>query len=218
MGFFLVGFAVGAATLGLVAAVDLGFGLVTISTTPLISPIMMIALLGFGLTAALAGALLEELVFRGSLFSHAGSLPAWAAMLLISVPFAALHVMSSGFGMGFVSAAVIGSIFFALIRLATGNLAFAIGWHAAWNFMQYSVLGLATIGSANGGHALVQFTRRSNADIWLGQGQSIEGGIVAGSAILLSALAAFVIAHRKGVRLSQSLDAAMAQFARVRDD
>lgn len=61
--------------------------------------------------------------------------------------------------------------------------------------------------TAHGGHALVQYTR-TGSDLWLGQDTSIEGGLLAGGAIVLAAVVAHLLAARRGMRLSDTIDPA----------
>lgn len=205
-----VGSTLGGVLLAAVAALDVGLGQLRFAgfEADRAGLAVLTALVAYGLAAALAGAFLEEIVFRGSWFTEVGRrVPLWAAVLVLSVPFALLHLLNEGFSAGFVLAAVVGSAFFVATRLLTGSLAFAIGFHAAWNFVQYAVLGVATTTTAWGGHALVQFDR-TGTPLLLGTGRSIEGGLVAGGVLAVAAAVAWALLARRGIHLTSRIDPA----------
>lgn len=212
-----VGVGLGAALLGFVAAVDLALGQLRPAGFEMdrAGVGLLAALVAYGLTAALAGALLEEVVFRGSWLTEASRrLPLWGAVIVVSIPFALLHLVNEGFTAGFAFAALVGSAFFVATRVLTGSLAFAIGFHTAWNFVQYAVLGIATTTTAWGGHALVQF-ERTGSPLLLGTGRSIEGGLVAGGVLAVAAVVAWGLLARRGIRLSSHVDTATRRVVNV---
>ena len=149
--------------------------------------------LGFGLLSACAGAFIEEIAFRGGLFTEAQRrLPRIAAFFVVSLPFAGVHLMSAGFGPSFFLAAGVASVLFCLLRIVRGALWLAIGFHAAWNAVQYAVLGIGVSTLPHGGHAVVRFDRVGPPS-WMGEGTSIEGGLLAGGALAVAAL--LVVLH-----------------------
>ncbi|HVA63588.1 MAG TPA: CPBP family intramembrane glutamic endopeptidase [Terriglobales bacterium] len=114
-----------------------------------------LALSGGALGAALAWALVfvtvglfEELCFRGyALVTLASGLDFWPASVGLSALFGALHLGNSGESiMGALSAAGIG-LFFCLTLRRTGNLWFAVGLHAAWDYGESFVYGVPDSGT-----------------------------------------------------------------------
>ena len=85
----------------------------------------------------LAVSLNEELAFRGYwLFMMARRLRFWRAALLMSVIFGAAHLGNHGENViGIVHVFATGMLFCLMIR-RTGNLWFAIGYHAAWDWAE----------------------------------------------------------------------------------
>ena len=92
--------------------------------------------LGWG-AAFLAVSLHEELTFRGYwLFVMARRLNFWRGALILSVAFGAAHLGNHGENViGIVHVFATGLLFCLMIR-RTGNLWFAIGYHAAWDWAE----------------------------------------------------------------------------------
>jgi membrane protease YdiL (CAAX protease family) len=90
----------------------------------------------------------EELVCRGYLLrTLMGLWRPWVSVAVVSLFFAALHLMNAGTSLAsFVSTALIG-VLFAQICLRTGNLWAAIGLHTAWNFTLGAIASLPVSGS-----------------------------------------------------------------------
>jgi membrane protease YdiL (CAAX protease family) len=99
--------------------------------------------------------LFEEFLLRGYLlFTVAQRLGFWPAAGMLSFAFGAIHLMNSGEGaVGALSAAFIG-LFFCLTLQRTGTLWFAVGFHAAWDWGQTYVCGVADSGTIEPGHLL----------------------------------------------------------------
>jgi membrane protease YdiL (CAAX protease family) len=89
----------------------------------------------FYATLFLIVACFEEFWVRGySLFTLAKGIGFWPAAVLLSMAFGAIHLGNKGEALtGAVAAAVIG-FFFCLTLRRTGNLWFAVGFHAAWDW------------------------------------------------------------------------------------
>jgi CAAX protease family protein len=78
----------------------------------------------------------EEVLFRGYFLQNlGGSLPAWAALLLTSVLFGLLHILQVHALLP-LSEIALGGLLLGLLRLATGTLWAAVGFHAAWDLLQ----------------------------------------------------------------------------------
>ncbi|MGH9407585.1 MAG: lysostaphin resistance A-like protein [Terriglobia bacterium] len=96
-------------------------------------------LLDGGVVAAgfLAVGLFEEFFFRGyALFTLSGGMGFWPAAILLSAAFGAVHLGNRGEDwVGALTAALIG-LFFCFTVRRTGDLWFAIGLHAMWDFSE----------------------------------------------------------------------------------
>ena len=108
----------------------------------------------WGVNFLLVG-LFEEFLFRSYLlFTIMPSLGFWPAAGIMSVAFGAIHLMNSGERfVGALSAALIG-LFFCLTLRRTGTLWFAVGFHAAWDWGQSYLCGVADSGTTEPGHLL----------------------------------------------------------------
>ena len=134
--------------------------------------------IALALTPSLAVGFAEELAFRGYIFQTLGErMPIWAAGLLMSVIFAVLHFSLGGFDAAFVVSVVVISLMFLSMRIATGSLWFAIGFHGAWDWTQTYFVGLATTGTQGYDPALIQI-RQTGPAFWVGSQQAIESGLL----------------------------------------
>jgi membrane protease YdiL (CAAX protease family) len=99
--------------------------------------------------------LFEEFLTRGYLlFTLTRGLGFWPAAGILSCAFGAIHLFNNGEGLtGALSAAFIG-LFFCLTLQRTGTLWFAVGFHAAWDWGQTYVGGVADSGTVEPGHLL----------------------------------------------------------------
>ena len=131
----------------------------------------------------------------------------WLAVVLTGIIFGAVHFLQSGFNLMFVLSATILTVFLALSRLQTQAIWWAVGWHAAWNWVQISVLGLSEVGQPDFGHALLHLEQHGPA-LWVGKGFLIESGLLC---ILVIALGAVLMAA--WARRSQRLPDWRARFA-----
>ncbi len=140
-------------------------------------------------------ALSEEFLLRGySLFTLTETMGFWPAAVLLSLMFGAIHTGNEGeTGMGILGAALIG-FFFCLTVRRTGNLWFAVGFHASWDWGESYLYSVPDSGSLAPGHLLRSSLHGSR---W------ITGGTVGpeGSVLLFVAMAivwiAFDRTHRQ---------------------
>jgi membrane protease YdiL (CAAX protease family) len=97
----------------------------------------------------------EEFLFRGySLFTLTEPMGFWPAALLLSVIFGALHLGNQGeAAIGAFAAGLIG-LFFCLTVRRTGNLWFAVGFHAAWDWGESFFYSVPDSGQMSRGHLL----------------------------------------------------------------
>lgn len=116
------------------------------------------ALVGYALAWALAFLLTgfsEEFLFRGySQFTLGGGMGFWPAAIFLSLLFGAGHLSNPGEAWpGALAAAYVG-FFFCFTLRRTGNIWFAVGLHAAWDYGETFVYGVPDSGFAAPGHLL----------------------------------------------------------------
>jgi membrane protease YdiL (CAAX protease family) len=99
--------------------------------------------------------LFEEFLFRGyTLFTASAGIRFWPAAILLSAWFGAIHLDNQGENpIGALAAAAIG-LFFCLTIRRTGNLWFAIGFHAAWDWGESYLYSVPDSGGTVPGHLL----------------------------------------------------------------
>jgi uncharacterized protein len=100
-------------------------------------------------------ALSEEFLFRGySLFTLTQGIGFWPSAVVLSIAFGAVHLENNGEAwVGVVAAAVIG-FFFCLTLRRTGDLWFALGFHAAWDWGETYLYSVPDSGMVSPGHLL----------------------------------------------------------------
>lgn len=138
------------------------------------------AALGLGLLWAIGffgTGLFEETLFRGYLLKRLGeATPFPVAIVATSLLFGLAH-LSSGFdaGLALVDAVLVGGILAISIQL-TGSLWWAIGFHAAWDWVESYVLGAADSGLRAEG---ALFHADPAGPVWLSGGASgPEGSLI----------------------------------------
>jgi uncharacterized protein len=99
--------------------------------------------------------LYEEFLSRGyTQFTLTQVLGFWPSALLLSLGFGSFHLGNPGENWtGILGAAVIG-LFFCLTLRRTGNLWFAVGFHAAWDWGESYLYSVPDSGSISPGHLL----------------------------------------------------------------
>jgi hypothetical protein len=97
----------------------------------------------------------EEFLLRGYLqFTLTRAIGFWPAAVLLSCAFGLIHIRNDGEQWpGLLAAAVIG-LFFCLTLRRTGNLWFAVGFHAAWDWGETFVYSTPDSGTVYPGHLL----------------------------------------------------------------
>ena len=136
--------------------------------------------------------LTEEFVFRGYwLFTMSRRMGFWPAALFLSVVFGAAHLGNHGEnGLGIVQVVATGLLFCLMIR-RTGNLWFAIGFHAAWDWAETFFYGTPDSGLLGVGRFLNSSVHGPN---WRTGGSAGPEGSV--FAILILFLCALLINFR----------------------
>jgi len=147
-----------------------------------------VLLFALGWAVAFLGvAVTEEFGFRGYLlFVAARRVRFWPSAVVLSVGFAAAHLANHGETViGIVHVFSVGLFWCFTIR-RTGNLWFALGFHAAWDWAETFFYGTADSGLVSEGHLLNTSTQGAG---WLTGGSAgPEGSILALLMLLLFAL------------------------------
>jgi hypothetical protein len=128
--------------------------------------------------------LFEEILFRGyPLHALSAGIGFWPAAVILSALFGGLHLFNPGeTAIGAIDVFIYG-LFACLTLRRTGNLWFAIGIHAAWNFsltILYSVPGSGMQATGHLLHSTLQ------GPTWLTGGPDGPEGSVIGLAVLLA--------------------------------
>jgi len=129
----------------------------------------------------------EELTFRGYLLFHASRrMRFWPAAIVSSVGFAAAHIPNPGETIvGILQVLGTGLLFCFMIR-RTGNLWFALGYHAAWDWAETFFYGTPDSGLMGVGYFL---NTSSQGPAWLTGGSAgPEGSLLSLLILLLAAL------------------------------
>lgn len=134
-------------------------------------------------------AFFEEFLLRGYLLSTiASSIGFWPAAGIMSFAFGAIHLRNPGEGVvGALSAAFIG-LFFCFTLRRTGTLWFAVGFHAAWDWGQSYLCGVADSGTTEPGHLL---SPSFHGPVWLTGGSVGPEGSVLCFLLVLALWAVF---------------------------
>jgi membrane protease YdiL (CAAX protease family) len=138
-----VGFTLFAVTIGVVAMLG-GYSIVGRNS---------LSTIGVPLGSAIAAGFTEELVMRGVLFRITEEwLGSWAAIVISSVLFGLLH-LGTPHATGWSTAAIAleAGTMLAAAYMRTHRLWFPMGVHAAWNFTQGGIFGVAVSGTASKG-------------------------------------------------------------------
>jgi membrane protease YdiL (CAAX protease family) len=143
---------------------------------------------GLGWGAVFLGvAIHEEFAFRGYwLFSFSRRFRFWPAALFVSVVFGAAHLGNPGENVLGIVQVVATGLFFCLIIRRTGNLWFAVGFHAAWDWAETFFYGTPDSGLLGVGRLLNTSVQGPN---WITGGSAgPEGSVFAFFVLLIFAL------------------------------
>jgi hypothetical protein len=146
--------------------------------------------------------LFEEFLFRGyAQFTLANGMGFWPAAVALSGGFAAIHLHNRGEDkIGSLSVFVIG-MFFCLTLRRTGNLWFAVGMHAAFDWGETFLFSVPDSGLVAPGHLL---NSSFHGPVWLTGGTvGPEGSVMAFAVVGIAAVIfASVFPSRTGFSLS----------------
>jgi membrane protease YdiL (CAAX protease family) len=128
----------------------------------------------------------EEAVMRGYLLQrHALRLPAWPAILVVSIGFALAH---QDFDPIVLANTILFSIFVCFVALATGSLWLGIGIHAGWNMAQGNIFGIPVSGTALS-NSILALGPAPDARPWLTGGDyGIEGSLFVTVVLLVASV------------------------------
>jgi membrane protease YdiL (CAAX protease family) len=187
-GKFWEGCAWGFAALSLLLLVLRAWGHFRIDSVDLTGRALAIHALGWG-AAFLAVSISEELTFRGYLFFNlAKRMRFWPAAVFISLLFGAAHLPNPGeTALGIAQVVGTGLLFSLMIR-RTGNLWFAIGYHALWDWAETFFYGTPNSGLVGVGRYLNSSVQGPD---WLTGGSAGPEGSVL-SLVLLLVCALFI--------------------------
>jgi membrane protease YdiL (CAAX protease family) len=137
--------------------------------------------------------LFEELLFRGyAQFTLATGIGFWPAATVLSAAFGAVHLFNRGEGkVGALSVFAIG-MFFCLTLRRTGNLWFAVGLHAAFDWGETFLFSVPDSGLVAPGHLL---NSSFHGPVWLTGGTVGPEGSVMAFAVVALAATFFVIVY-----------------------
>jgi hypothetical protein len=132
--------------------------------------------------------LFEEFLFRGyAQFTLATGIGFWPSAIALSAGFGAIHLQNNGESrIGALSVFVIG-MFFCLTLRRTGNLWFAVGLHAAFDWGETFLFSVPDSGLIAPGHLLNTYLQ---GPVWLTGGSvGPEGSVMAFGVVALAAVA-----------------------------
>ena len=119
----------------------------------------------------------EEFLMRGyTQFALTKMMGFWPTAVLLSLVFGAIHLRNEGEGWrGIISVVMIG-FFFCLTLRRTGNLWFAVGFHASWDWGETFLFSVPNSGTVTPGHLL---SSSFNGPSWLTGGSvGPEGSVL----------------------------------------
>ena len=145
--------------------------------------------------------LVEEFLMRGyAQFTLARGIGFWPAAIVLSGAFGALHLRNPGEAWtGALAAAMIG-LFFCLTLRRTGNLWFAVGFHAAWDWGESFFYSVPDSGQVSPGHLLSSSFHGSR---WLTGGSVGPEGSLVCFGVIVALWVAFAKAYRASERAAE---------------
>lgn len=186
----LVGSVIGIASLALATAIATAGGGLTFTISGRGALLQVGGTLVVSAVLFVLAALAEEALFRGyPLQTLTRAKLAWLAVLLTSVPFAAVHLRNPNVAAGFtfINTALAG-VWLAVAYLRTRSLWFPLGVHWAWNWALGSLFGLPVSGITDlAPHPLLHGIDLGPA--WLtGGSYGIEGGLACTITLVVSTI------------------------------
>jgi len=187
---FVVGSLIGVASLALATAIAAAAGGLSFTASPRTMLWRVAQTLVMSALLFIFAALAEEALFRGyplQTLTRAGL--AWLAILLTSVPFAAVHLQNPNVvkGFTFINTALAG-VWLAVAYLRTRSLWLPLGVHWAWNWALGSLFGLPVSGITTVAPSPV-LHGTDLGPAWLtGGSYGIEGGLACTITLVVSTI------------------------------
>jgi membrane protease YdiL (CAAX protease family) len=137
----------------------------------------------------------EEFTFRGyTLFTLTSGIRFWPAAIVLSAAFGSVHLMNRGEGpVGALSVFTI-AMFFCLTLRRTGNLWFAVGLHAAFDWGETFLYSVPNSGTVAPGHLL---NSSLHGPAWLSGGTVGPEGSVFAFVVMGAAFVVFAFFYRQ---------------------
>jgi membrane protease YdiL (CAAX protease family) len=137
----------------------------------------------------------EEFTFRGyTQFTLASGIRFWPAAIVLSAAFGSVHLMNVGEGpVGALSVFTI-AMFFCLTLRRTGNLWFAVGLHASFDWGETYLYSVPNSGVVARGHLL---NSSLHGPAWLSGGTVGPEGSVMAFVVMGAAFVVFALVYRK---------------------
>lgn len=153
-----------------------------------LSPSFRLGIFALLLAGFLVQGMAEEVLCRGYLMvSLARRYPLWAAVLLNSVLFAALHLFNCGMTvLAFVNLALFG-VFASLYFIRRGNIWGIGAFHALWNFVQGNIYGILVSGGGTE-CTLLNSVAVPGQEVMNGGNFGLEGGLAVTAVLAVGSL------------------------------
>jgi membrane protease YdiL (CAAX protease family) len=185
---FALGCLIGAATLVIAVAVELGAGAVTFKVQARSAATVAFSLVVL-FTYFVIAAAAEELLFRGFAFqAFIHNLGTSAAVVISSLVFGLAHLTNPNATVLSTANTVLAGIWLAVAYITTCSLWLPTALHCSWNLAMVFIFGLPVSGITDLSK-LALMSGQAGSPMWLsGGGYGPEGGVAASLAMILSAL------------------------------
>lgn len=141
----------------------------------------------------------EEFLFRGyTQFTLASGIGFWPAAIILSAGFGATHLLNPGEGLVGALGVFVVAMFFCLTLRRTGNLWFAVGLHASFDWGETFLYSVPNSGLVAPGHL---FNSTLHGPRWLTGGTVGPEGSVMAFAVIGAAFILFAILYRRPPQL-----------------
>ena len=120
----------------------------------------------------------------------------WIAVAMVSVAFGLIHAANDNATALSVTSNALGGLMYALAFVRTGRIWMPIGLHAAWNFVQGTILGFPVSGATDWSEGLIRQEAEVGSDLLTGGAFGPEGGLV-GIAFRFVVIALVILATRQ---------------------
>jgi hypothetical protein len=185
----LLGFLLGALTLGFAVLIAVAFGGLRFDFNQTQESSAIAQTLTISLAVFIVGAAFEEAFFRGYILqTFARARLAWLAIALTSLFFAVGHLGNDNASYLSSVNTILAGVWFSVAYLKTRTLWLAFGLHLMWNWFQGAIFGIEVSGITSLTTAPL-LREVDSGPIWLtGENYGIEGGIACTVALIASSL------------------------------